>query len=407
MDIDPTPVVEESQPSQGLFVSQVSEDAPDPTPTPLAVKRKAPPIIVEEEEEVNIMDRLATNTIKFKRQKLAEAEDRRARGETTPPKPATIAPPPKPATTIVPKKPIPRGRKKVAAEENDKDKDLFSLIQLSREKEAENEAALKEEAAGTISEQISSLTLEQIKASVAIESMPVLSSRVNPRLARAAQADESERWDEKWNGRKNFKQFRRVPGTNGGRVGGEKVIVRLEEAKKRDYGLGEGYWSGEGEEDTQAKFKSKSQKGKENGKQKLDSLLETQTATTRSQPRKQTIQKPKPTGQAAQKLRDMLSDDEEDDFDAHINDSADDPFIAPKPHYPTAVDSSDVEIVEAPAPAKGKTKSPPKKRAADREAVSVEPPTKKKKLLGIRKGRDESEDEDSEDELKFKLKKRR
>ncbi|MCJ1402800.1 hypothetical protein MMC11_006021 [Xylographa trunciseda] len=50
-----------------------------------------------------------------------------------------------------------------------------------------------------------------------------------------------ERWDERWNGRKNFKKFRR-PGQGEHRRRGPSVIVPLEEVKRMSHGIGEEYW---------------------------------------------------------------------------------------------------------------------------------------------------------------------
>ena len=71
-----------------------------------------------------------------------------------------------------------------------------------------------------------------------------------------------DRWDERWNGRKNFKRFRRH-GEGTGRIRlAQKVIVPLEEAKKASYGIGPGYWpdsSRSSRRDTQPSNTSQSQ----------------------------------------------------------------------------------------------------------------------------------------------------
>ncbi|CAG8251495.1 unnamed protein product [Penicillium salamii] len=52
-----------------------------------------------------------------------------------------------------------------------------------------------------------------------------------------------DRWDDKWNGRKNFKKFRRK-GESAGRSRMQAVIVPLEEVTRKEYGVGDHYWSG-------------------------------------------------------------------------------------------------------------------------------------------------------------------
>ena len=51
------------------------------------------------------------------------------------------------------------------------------------------------------------------------------------------------RWDDQWNGRQNFKKFRRKGGDEPQPLRGHRVIVRLEEAKKRDLTLGAVRWA--------------------------------------------------------------------------------------------------------------------------------------------------------------------
>lgn len=52
-----------------------------------------------------------------------------------------------------------------------------------------------------------------------------------------------DRWDDQWNGRKNFKKFRRRSDTLG-RARMQAVIVPLEEVTRKEYGIGDHYWSG-------------------------------------------------------------------------------------------------------------------------------------------------------------------
>ncbi|KAL4919058.1 hypothetical protein BDW62DRAFT_48194 [Aspergillus aurantiobrunneus] len=55
-------------------------------------------------------------------------------------------------------------------------------------------------------------------------------------------ADGNNRWDERWNGRKNFKKFRRKgePGQQRRRI--QTVMVPLEEVARKDFGIGDHYW---------------------------------------------------------------------------------------------------------------------------------------------------------------------
>ncbi|KAJ5209893.1 hypothetical protein N7491_009702 [Penicillium cf. griseofulvum] len=61
------------------------------------------------------------------------------------------------------------------------------------------------------------------------------------RNAPMREAESSDRWDDQWNGRKNFKKFRRK-GEPRSRARIQTVIVPLEEATRKDYGIGDHYW---------------------------------------------------------------------------------------------------------------------------------------------------------------------
>jgi hypothetical protein len=65
-----------------------------------------------------------------------------------------------------------------------------------------------------------------------------------PATLTSTSADASARWDPKWNGRKNFKSFRRARDANGTepRRRPQKVIVPLIKAKKNSIGVEDQYW---------------------------------------------------------------------------------------------------------------------------------------------------------------------
>ena len=69
---------------------------------------------------------------------------------------------------------------------------------------------------------------------------------------RSENRENSDRWDPAWNGRKNFKGFRRQ-GDKRPKV--QKVIVPLVEAKGQSYGIGEQYWDHSHEKESKSKKK--------------------------------------------------------------------------------------------------------------------------------------------------------
>ena len=200
--------------------------------------------------------------------------------------------------------------------------------------------------------------------------------------SRAVPADESERWDDKWNGRKNYKKFRRQGAAPGNARDNIKVIVQLEEVKQKDFGIGDDYWD---TGDSQRKSKKKDKgKGKETQSQDISQVQVSQGKNTKSR--------------AAERAAQILASEAEKEMD-RIND---------------VPSSSDVEIVDPPpkAPEKLKDKTstsqnvPPttsNKRAA---ATTLTKPAPAKKLKQTLMKRQASEDDSDDDELKFRFKKR-
>jgi hypothetical protein len=114
-------------------------------------------------------------------------------------------------------------------------------------REAEEEAARKD--AESLKEAMEGIDIQGPAHLVDCEEMEIKPRQPRPTVNR----DESDRWDQNWNGRKNFKKFRRKGEPPAAR--GHRVLVPLEEAKKKDFGIGEEYWLESG-----SKQKKKSQR---------------------------------------------------------------------------------------------------------------------------------------------------
>jgi nijmegen breakage syndrome protein 1 len=249
-----TPILPESNPAtytqpaisqskdQGLFVSQADSMDIDlqssqaaATQTRSSRKRPSPPPIAEEDEE-DVLDQIAPAAANLKRRRLADEAARRRRGESTPPPP--IVPPKKTEETKL-------KRKKVKPE--------IDVLEVARERREKEEAIAKAEREA-LQEAMEGMDIEQIRNLAVIEEMEVKRTVPPPRAS--AQGDEAnDRWDERWNGRKNFKNFRRRGELVSRLI--SKVIVPLEEVKKKDFGIGDEYWL-EGDRDSQRKKKGKS-----------------------------------------------------------------------------------------------------------------------------------------------------
>ncbi|KZM19755.1 uncharacterized protein EKO05_0004021 [Ascochyta rabiei] len=118
-----------------------------------------------------------------------------------------------------------------ARQKADKDINVREQTRL-RTKEEEDRRKADEE---SLREQLEGIDIEQMKNLAVIEEMDVLpraqgSNGDSLRTPAEARAN-SKRWDAAWNGRKNFKKFRRRGAEQG--VAPRKVIVRLEEAPKQ------------------------------------------------------------------------------------------------------------------------------------------------------------------------------
>ncbi|KAH8690109.1 DNA damage response protein RcaA [Talaromyces proteolyticus] len=105
----------------------------------------------------------------------------------------------------------------------------------------------EEEAAAREQKQENGITFQAVAEGMAIEEMKNLvlveEFEVPNRPRQSATVKVTDRWDEGWNGRKNFKKFRKKgePGAPRSRI--QAVIVPLDEVKRKDYGIGDHYWT--------------------------------------------------------------------------------------------------------------------------------------------------------------------
>ncbi|KAH7327364.1 hypothetical protein BKA65DRAFT_554920 [Rhexocercosporidium sp. MPI-PUGE-AT-0058] len=371
MQID-QPSVVEPEPSQSLFLTQGPDyilHAPRSPGEEPSRKRPFTPAF----EEEDVMEEAAPRAAALKRRRLANEAEQKLRGGSTPPRRISPVPAPEP-TPVVKDEPAPKGRGKKVKKE--KEVDIIEVRRQQREKAAAAERAERESLREDFDDNIS---LEEMRKLVIVEEMPV--RRPNPRPLRTERPEDSDRWDEKWNGRANHKKFNRRPGAGGAR-GLNKVIVPLEEAKKRDYGIGDSYW----EDESQRKKKDKG-KGKE-----------TQNVSQMdTQPRRRIG--------AAEAASRILASEAEEEYGAGGNNDSD----------------SDLEIVK-PAP---KARAGRSQKLVDKTSTSQNLPTntnkrvaattltkpaaaKKAKQAPVRKQAvpDSDSDEESDEGLKFRFKKK-
>lgn len=113
----------------------------------------------------------------------------------------------------------------------------LDILDMARQHREEAEArALAEKAA--LSTSPDAVDLDEIRRLAIVEEIRL---RQAPAQRRTREADVADgRWDPRWNGRKNFKRFR-ARGEPAGRLP-QRVIVQLEEARKKDFGIADEYW---------------------------------------------------------------------------------------------------------------------------------------------------------------------
>jgi nijmegen breakage syndrome protein 1 len=116
-----------------------------------------------------------------------------------------------------------------------KPKKEIDVLELARaRREAEDERARLD--AEELKEAMEGMDVDAIRNAITFEVME-LKIRDKPKQSKGEQ---SERWDEKWNGRKNFKKFHRKGEPQHNR--GHAVIIPLEQVKKKSFGIGQEHW---------------------------------------------------------------------------------------------------------------------------------------------------------------------
>ena len=322
-----------SNPQMGID-AQEAED--NDTPIPNDRKRPAPDS--DEENEEDFIDSLVPAATAIKRRRLVEEEEAKRTG-----KKSTAASFLQSQLKIETPKP-----KKVKKEINVKDA-------VRERREAEEEAARQNEE--DLRATLEGMSVEEMKKLAVVEEMvvPGRSSRLQRREADGV----NERWDPAWNGRRNFKKFRRK-GENSNVRRGRSVMVPLEEVKKKDFGIGEDYWD---EPD-----------GKKKRRKEKERATQSQSQTISSGSHHHTAEVPA-------ELMANCEDREVVDIDA--------PRTTRHTNHTPEVEGSDTGFKAV----NGKRRAPDRAKA---------PAAKKQKLL-----LPESESDSDDDELKFRFKRKR
>jgi len=356
-------------------------------------QRKRPLSPLPEHDGSAFMDALAPTAAAAKRRRIDSGQ------------PAVPPPPPEPEAMDedvdnIPESPPAKPSKTAGAKGRGKKPDEGEdILELARQRREEQEA---QAAAERTREQKAmpddEIDYAAIRALHIIEECEVHFPDPQANRNSRDQAIAEGRWDPRWNGRKNFKRFRKQ-GEPAGRAPA-RIIVGLEEVKPKEYGIGDDYWlenDGPRRNDTQSQSQAQTQSREKSG-----------TDGSRMPP-------PPPT------RRTVIALDSSDEEDTSVNQSTnmeDDLSESGDPEPPR---SRAAKIAEKAANSRrsqqtqSQSQSAPSARASKR-AAPVEPASKEPAAKRPRRGLPSKEIVDSDDgdgdasdddELKFRFRKRK
>ncbi|KAE8151478.1 hypothetical protein BDV25DRAFT_128730 [Aspergillus avenaceus] len=148
----------------------------------------------------------------------------------------------------------------------------LDILQAARQhRDAEEDAARQRHLKEETELQSSLQEIEALKGLAIVEEMdiPLRKPQTNPNSTTNNNNNNNtttttSRWDDRWNGRKNFKKFRRKGDPAAPRTRIQSVIVPLEEVTRKAFGIGEHYWVSQSRnENSQGNQRSESVRGRE------------------------------------------------------------------------------------------------------------------------------------------------
>lgn len=243
----------DSDPVDAMMTEGSSAPAPSQGPTPASNSVPAEPRQEEEqprttrrshrkrghspdpEDDADMMDGIAPTAAAVKRRRVEAGEEPvpEAAGEDE-------------DGDVVPESPTAETGKsqlsKSSKQKKGKDNGNADILELARQRreEAEARAAAEREALDNLHDD--GIDYAAIRALQIVEECTVHLPDKSGGAATRSREDEVRggRWDPAWNGRQNFKKFRRQ-GEPAGRPA-PRVIVGLEEVRAKEYGIGDDYW---------------------------------------------------------------------------------------------------------------------------------------------------------------------
>ncbi|KAF2790967.1 hypothetical protein K505DRAFT_73342 [Melanomma pulvis-pyrius CBS 109.77] len=227
---------------------------------PTQTARRRSPSIEDSVEAADKIDELFPVAAAMRTRRAAT----RAASASVEPETQTAAKKPKNQAAEVLEK-LQRAKKKAGPKEIDVGEHLRTRVKLEEERRKEDEENMRQQMEG--------VDISEIRGLVQIEEM-----EIRPRDDRPHQRIKAtgEGWNDEWNGRKNYKRFRRRGVERG--LQAQKVIVPLEEAPpKKGFGVGDAFFL----EETQASSRSDERRKKKKKGHGQDSESEQKPGFTR------------------------------------------------------------------------------------------------------------------------------
>lgn len=226
---------------QYIQTQELSAGLSVPQESPVRSFSRKRSIATEEDranENFDVMD-LLPGAQAVKRRKVTEQEERIRLGGSIEESPPELAPAPESTPKALEKdktgKQILKGKEKKIQQEKEKDEDPYVVrTREIKEREEEEARVAKEEELAAMD----GLEVGKMRDLAIVEIMEVRPRADKP--VRGEYGGEGARWDDKWNGRKNFKKFRRQDRGGGMRTMRGTVMVNLVEHKGKDFGIGDG-----------------------------------------------------------------------------------------------------------------------------------------------------------------------
>ncbi|KAL8670320.1 MAG: hypothetical protein Q9168_005136 [Polycauliona sp. 1 TL-2023] len=368
--------------------SHMQTQTPNPiSQPPNSLKRPAP---TAEDDNEEFHEQLFPAATAIKRRRLEENEAARLRGES-PPTTKSLNDSAKTEATKTQKPPPP---------------ELDIKKSLRERREAADRAAARDQETLN-NEDLSPTEIEAMRNLAVIEEFDIVphNHHTTPNPNNNGNGTSNARWNPLWNGRQNFKKFRRQgdSAAQNARRGTGGVIVPLEEVKKKTMGLGEDYWL---EKTSSNGAKGKRKRGRET--QSLsqggggvirgdeDSLMDTVTET----PRNEGVKKRAPRVQHVPRELKMEDPDEGESAEEMVDVEA--PRVTRGGATSSSAAGTGTTSQQRNPPSQRKTAQKPTQKPTAAKAKTAA--AAKKPALGGLAGDEES---DSEDELKFRFGKRR